>query len=343
MPTIIPTPSVTNKIFNIGVLYGRISGLQNAQWFSKLSSFIELRAAISAVSIDKNILEKINLFLIAEVTNLKKILPPTAFKELQSYISAKESLEKEDKAKDLTLNFINSIHHLIVDSKKDKSFRKSKRLLSKQITENDIIKNVTLEVKTLPSQIPQKLEQYLRWLRQNIHNYDPILLAALTHFRVAEIHPYDDGNGRLCRLLDYFLLARGNMDAFQIVSLEYFFLLHSERYYQLLETTIETQHLGEWIEFYTDALLNSILDTAKIIYQLTGGAVDIKNNKIHQLSELEMKVIELMRRNEYSTPLGMAKFLGYSKQNICRILKILSEKGLIQKIGKNTGVRYRLY
>lgn len=337
------TPSITDKILKIGILYGRISALSHdAPWMERLSNFIKFQSGIAAVSIDKNVFDRINLFLLQNTTGLEKVFPPTVLKDLKSYFKAKEDIAKKDKHVYLSLELLNKTHSIIMNHKGESTLRKSKRLLPKQITENGIVKSVTLEVLTLPQQIPQKLQNYIDWFEAHVQNFNPIVLAAITHFRIAEIHPYDDGNGRLCRLLDYFALAKGDMDVYNIVSLEHYFLTHSERYYQLLEAAISSQNLTDWIEFYTDALLSSILGTTKTIAKLTGGAIDIKNNIVHELSDLELKIIDLMRSHEHSTPLQMAKTLGYSKQNICRILRLLSDKGLIQKTGQNTGVRYSL-
>jgi Fic family protein len=338
------THSISDKIFKIGVLYGRISSLKHhSKWLPKLAHLAGIRASIAAVSVDKDIFERIDLTKIERSANPENLLK-NLLTEHKPYTEAKQYLRKEkEKFSPLSLNSLNDLHNLLIGKKLPQNhFRKNKRLLPKQITENGVAKTVNLEVVTTPYQIPQKLQAFLQWFNNNNANFNPVLLAAVTHFRIAEIHPYDDGNGRLCRLLDYFILAKGEVDVYNLIWLEYYFLLHSERYYQLIETTITSQNLTDWIEFYTDVLLNAFLDTAKVIYNLTGGAVDIKNNVIYELSELEMKVIELMRFHEHSSPTQMAKLLGYSKQNICRVLKELADKELIKKSGKNTGVRYKL-
>ncbi|MEZ4775694.1 MAG: Fic family protein [Bacteroidia bacterium] len=61
-----------------------------------------------------------------------------------------------------------------------------------------------------PEEVPLKMEELLNWYRREAHSYHPLEAAALFHYRLVLIHPFDDGNGRVCRLLmNYHLLRYG--------------------------------------------------------------------------------------------------------------------------------------
>ena len=55
--------------------------------------------------------------------------------------------------------------------------------------------------------MPQHMDEWERWLYES-HELHPVALAALAHHRLAEIHPFLDGNGRTARLLMNLLLMR---------------------------------------------------------------------------------------------------------------------------------------
>ncbi|QIF03530.1 Fic family protein [Roseimicrobium sp. ORNL1] len=60
-----------------------------------------------------------------------------------------------------------------------------------------------------PEHVPQMMEEYVRWFEQNQHR-DPIELAGLSYQKLVSIHPFDDANGRTCRLVaDAILQSRG--------------------------------------------------------------------------------------------------------------------------------------
>ncbi len=58
-----------------------------------------------------------------------------------------------------------------------------------------------------PQETPAKMADLVRWLRRQSDAH-PLLVAALFHFRFVAIHPFDDGNGRMARLLTNLLLMR---------------------------------------------------------------------------------------------------------------------------------------
>lgn len=60
------------------------------------------------------------------------------------------------------------------------------------------------------------LEQLFNWYNQSINIIHPVLLACLMHFRFVSIHPFDDGNGRISRLLMNFILLKKKYPMFDI-------------------------------------------------------------------------------------------------------------------------------
>ena len=57
--------------------------------------------------------------------------------------------------------------------------------------------------------VPKLMSEWEKWLgeSQDLH---PVVLAAKAHIRLARIHPFEDGNGRTCRLLvNYILMKHG--------------------------------------------------------------------------------------------------------------------------------------
>ena len=61
-----------------------------------------------------------------------------------------------------------------------------------------------------PIQVETEIENLLHWVTE-YKNEDPILVAAWVHHRFTQIHPYQDGNGRVVRALTTLILLRANL------------------------------------------------------------------------------------------------------------------------------------
>ena len=62
----------------------------------------------------------------------------------------------------------------------------------------------------LPQETPARMNDLMNWLKENAENYHPLVLSAIFHHKFVEIHPFDDGNGRMARLLMNFILMKNH-------------------------------------------------------------------------------------------------------------------------------------
>ncbi|MEX2680232.1 MAG: Fic family protein [Candidatus Sigynarchaeota archaeon] len=60
------------------------------------------------------------------------------------------------------------------------------------------------------------LETLFKWHDDNVHRIHPVLLACITSFRLASIHPFDDGNGRMSRVVMNYILHKSGYPMFNI-------------------------------------------------------------------------------------------------------------------------------
>lgn len=59
-----------------------------------------------------------------------------------------------------------------------------------------------------PLQVPNEIEFLCAWIKENASTTHALLVAALAHYNLVRIHPFDDGNGRGARLLMNLILIR---------------------------------------------------------------------------------------------------------------------------------------
>jgi Fic family protein len=101
----------------------------------------------------------------------------------------------------------------------------------------------------------REMKKFLRWFNNNKPGVDPVLKAAIAHFWVVTIHPFDDGNGRIARAIADMQLARadGSRQRFYSMSAQ----IQKERnlYYEILEKTQKgTLDITKWLLWFLACL-----------------------------------------------------------------------------------------
>ena len=64
---------------------------------------------------------------------------------------------------------------------------------------------------TSPAETPIQMRELIQWYRDEENALHPVTLSAMLHYKFARIHPFDDGNGRISRLLMNYVLLRKNL------------------------------------------------------------------------------------------------------------------------------------
>lgn len=111
---------------------------------------------------------------------------------------------KETK-EELTLELIKKLHYLC--------FRNSKSFAGKFRKVDVVIRNLRGEIihaGTPREQVISSLKELIKWYSNNKHKFKPLVLAAIIHDQFEHIHPFQDGNGRVGRLLLNYILINNN-------------------------------------------------------------------------------------------------------------------------------------
>lgn len=107
--------------------------------------------------------------------------------------------------------------------------------------------------------VPQMMADFINWVNDDKLTIDPLVKAAVAHLWFVTIHPFDDGNGRLCRTITEMLLSRADLTQKRYYSLSSIILSHRKQYYQYLEMTQKgTLDISLWIEWFLSSLKEAI-------------------------------------------------------------------------------------
>ncbi|MCA9385217.1 Fic family protein [Candidatus Dojkabacteria bacterium] len=339
------TNTTLNEMSRFFDLHGRIYAVLD--WISNEMSEEVIKAnrelsAYAAVSNDKTKLKELASLTKPNLTDILSFLPGRTKDGVKRYTDVLNEFDTYiDSPSDFTLKTIKDIHLQTTGNEKFE-LRTSKRILPIEVWENGIHDVLEFPVQTKPEDIEKKLQDFLKWFKQNYNIVNPIVLAAIAHFKIAEIHPFNDGNGRLARILGRGILYINEIDTSRILPIDNFYLKNQQFYYTLLDTSIKDKDLTHWIEFMTKGLLEAAIQTCQFILEVSGGSIDLINTSIIELTGIEQKIVKIIRENEYLNGSDIARELGKTRQYVNIIMKDLIEKGIVTKTGANTSVRYSL-
>lgn len=107
-----------------------------------------------------------------------------------------------------------------------------------------------------PEETPAEMDQLIQWLRSETQKGEnealhPVAIAALFHYKFIRIHPFDDGNGRLARILMNLLLMRAGYPPSVIKAAE------KEAYYTALRKA-DGDDWNAFVEYVGTVLLDSM-------------------------------------------------------------------------------------
>jgi Fic family protein len=247
----------------------------------------------------------------------------------------------------LTENHIRQLHQtLLRHSDKDARHRGSYKALSNNIVALDANGReigVVLET-TSPFDTPREMEALIAWTRKALDEeaLHPLLIIATFVATLLAIHPFQDGNGRLSRVLTTLLLLRVGYAYVPYASLERVIEENKDLYCQALrrtQTTLKSEmpDWEPWVGFFLRCLkrqkdsLAARLDRERIAQD---GEAD--------LPELSLRVLKALRAKERLTIAQLASITGANRNTLkVRLRELVADRRVRQR-GKARATWYSL-
>lgn len=198
-----------------------------------------------------------------------------------------------------------------------------------------------------PEETPALMADLIAWYNQAEaeKSMSPVELAALFHYRYIRIHPFEDGNGRIARLLMNYILTKHDYPMLVIRSKakkQYLDALGkadkivgpvpSDGAHATLEQARDfVAYISQQMENTLEANLRFLSEKADSIWWFNGEFVTIKNETV-------VKLIRLLKDNPSMTIPEMAKSLSINPSAVQKHLKTLQDKGYMERTGTNKNV-----
>jgi Fic family protein len=244
----------------------------------------------------------------------------------------------------ITNNYIKQLHRdLLRYSEKDERHRGEYKTLRNDVGAFDVhgkMIGIVFETAT-PFDTPHRMAELIDWLNETreLRRLHPLLMVAVFVVIFLEIHPFQDGNGRLSRILTALLLLQAGYGYVPYSSLESVIENSKEGYYLALRQTQSTIRTDKpnwqpWLLFFMRALQQQKRRLAV--------KVEREKNALAVLSELAVQIMDYVQAHGRVTTRDIVREHDASPNTMKVTLSSLVKKGLLVRHGGGRSIWYGL-
>lgn len=246
-------------------------------------------------------------------------------------------------------NHLKQFHQILLQhSQKDEWHRGNYKTSSNSVTafdENGAQIGIVFETAT-PFDTPRLMTELAAWVddersksHQNPAALHPLLIVAIFVVVFLEIHPFQDGNGRLSRVLTTLLLLQAGYAYVPYSSLESVVEANKEGYYLALRQTqgtirTDTPNWQPWLLFFLRSLAEQVRRLEK--------KVEREKIVLAALPALSLQIVEFAREHGRITMAEAIKLTGASRNTLKQHFRALIERKHLEQHGSGRGVWYGL-
>ena len=285
----------------------------------------------------------------AEVETLLSGLKTKSFQsrdeqEVAGYAEAMDLVFQAWEDMQITENHIRQLHQtLLRHSTKDERHRGDYKMLDNHVVAigPDGEEIGVVFATTSPFDTPREMEELVGWVQKAIREeaFHPLLIVAIFIVKFLAIHPFQDGNGRLSRVLTTLMLLRAGYAYVPYASLESVVEENKAQYYNALRRTQksldETPDWEPWVGFF----LRALKAQKRILEERVEDEKEaqITAEELHPLSEEILNLFENAKRLTVSEVVDQTN----ANRNTIKVrLRELVETGHISQHGKARATWY---
>ena len=244
----------------------------------------------------------------------------------------------------LSENHINQLHQILLrHSAKDARHRGQYKTHSNSVAafdENGVQLGIVFQTAS-PFDTPRLMAELVAGLNEQRDQaaLHPLLIIAIFVVVFLEIHPFQDGNGRLSRAMTTLLLLQGGYAYAPYSSLESVIELNKEAYYLALRQTqgsirTPTPNWQPWLVFFLRSLAEQVRRLEK--------KVEREKLVLAVLPDLSLRIVEFAREHGRVTIGEAIKLTGVSRNTLKQHFRKLVKEGHLTLQGSGRGVWYGL-
>lgn len=170
---------------------------------------------------------------------------------------------------------------------------------------------------------------------------NPIILSAIAQLQIIRILPFEDGNGRIARLLSLLILYKFGFDCKGFLCLEEQYRRELKIYYKMIQNSLDG-NFTPWLEYFVQSMLFEMENILEKVEKKKIGASTHMN--FTSLSDRQREILGLLDKpGQTITNKKVQKRFKISQITAARDLGKLKTLGILTAIGKGRSTSYRRF
>ena len=274
-------------------------------------------------------------------------LAPQSFRtrdeqEVAGYAYVCEKIYQHYQEMPVTENVIKQLHGWLLSfSDKDHDHRGSYKKIPIRIEafdENKLSIGVLFET-TSPFETPIKIRDLVMWYNDVLekNTVHPLIAIGIFVVLFLAIHPFQDGNGRLSRLLTTLMMLRCEYAYVVYSSMESIIEANKEGYYKALQVTQKAWQRNQpdwnpWLNFFLSCLQKQKIHLESKLKEIAKIA--------DRMTPLQIKILECLKIHNTLSISDIAILTQINRNTLKKNLESLVKRNLVLKQGVGKATRY---
>ena len=256
-----------------------------------------------------------------------------------------EAIDLVRAGKKMNKTYLKGLHRILLSGVRHRGtlgdFRKKDVWLGKN--ENDPIEKA-IYVPPMFDYVESHIDNLFEYIEKGTE--DALTKAALVHYQFEAIHPFEDGNGRVGRLLIPLILFENKRMSLPILYMSGYFDSHGDEYRVTLHEVDITGKYEEWLKFFFRSVAEQAKQTLDLISEINKLYEEtykkVEDSRLHYL----IPFLALLFENPVFYPTEIEKKLKATYPSVSGLIKLFEDKGIIKQIDSNNNAsdkRIKLY
>ena len=266
--------------------------------------------------------------------------------EIRNYYLALEFLDKKlEKKESLSIKLILEVQRIICEGESDEKIGLRKAMPPGFLF---AVWNDDQAPAYIPpewNEVPNLLEDLISYINTSADH--PLIKAAVIHYELVTIHPFEDGNGRTARIISSYYLSLNGYGFKSIGSLEEYMAYDINEYYDSIQMNLPVlyyegrnnpPHPEVWINYFLKIFG---LYSSKVLSIALNKNQEIENERLSHLTKKTKIFLEYLRKHKISqfTPIELASKLKVTNRTIINWSSELVKNGYLTPILINKRIR----
>lgn len=182
-----------------------------------------------------------------------------------------------------------------------------------------------------PAELPRVLSDLEKYIHADDHHLPALVRAGLVHVQFETIHPYQDGNGRIGRLLITLLLEHWRLLSQPLLYLSLFFKRHRDEYHRRLSAVRSDGDWEGWTRYFLEGVATITAETVASAQSLFAVVNRDRRAVLAEPSSsvAAARLFELLPRHPILTVAGAARLLETTKPTATKAIAALVTAGVL--------------